>query len=87
MSSVETLNRPDVDLDDFDVPCDLQVALVFPSGRSNSYQCEEPARWAGLYPCCGKVAMVCDPHHADDNPFYCSKCKRHAFTLINWTRL
>lgn len=87
MGSTATLNRPDVELEEFDIPCDLQVAMFFINGTNRSYECEEPARWSGLYPCCGKVAFVCDMHRKDSHPFYCSKCKRHTSTLLNWTLL
>lgn len=86
-SSCVALDRPDAELREFDLCCDLQVSIVFPNGTGSSYHCKDPAKWAGFYPCCGKVAMVCDPHHADKHPFYCSQCKRQAKNLINWTRL
>lgn len=87
MSRTETLNEPDVDLNEFDIQCDLQVAMVFSNWSTPAFQCEEPARWVGFYPCCGKIAFVCDMHKGDANPFFCSKCKAHCNTLINWIRL
>lgn len=92
MSRNETLNRPEIADGDLDICCDLQVGMVLAmllggGATTPAYQCEEPARWVGFYPCCGKHALVCDMHRADDNPFYCSTCKRHANTLINWMRL
>lgn len=86
-SNSETLNLPDADTDDFDICCDLQVAMVFSDFSTPAFQCEEPARWVGFYPCCGKHALVCEQHRADKNPFFCSKCKCHVTTLLNWTRL
>jgi|LakMenEpi03Aug12_release.lakeMendotaPanAssembly.Ray.scaffolds.fasta_scaffold485218_3 hypothetical protein len=87
MSKIEKLNQPDSQLDEFDICCDLQVAMVFSGFSTPAFQCEEPARWAGFYSCCGKLTFVCDMHREDRNPFYCSKCKKHWDTLINWTKL
>lgn len=76
-----------VEFDEEAIPCDLQIAVFFQNKITPAKQCADPATWYGFYPCCGRVVLVCDVHFKDENPFYCSLCKRQHKTLSNWTRL
>lgn len=88
--AADVMNLPDFDVDSIDsveIPCDLQIALMYKNQITPARQCDNPARWSGQYPCCGKFALVCERHQCDKNPYWCSGCKKHHPDLIHWTRL
>lgn len=90
MSSNDTTTKHDestVEIGDFDIQCDIQVAMTFSDWSTPAFPCTLPARWVGRYPCCGKSALVCEPHQADVNPYLCMTCKVRWPNLVHWNRL
>lgn len=49
-------------------------------------RCEHPAKWSGMTPCCGVVALVCE-HHRFCHLNLCCPCSRLCDDLIGWARL
>lgn len=75
------------DLPDFEPQCSISTTdLVREMAKLQPTPCEEPAKWSGVTPCCGAVALVCDHHRHNHGPFKCH-CNRLSLDLIGWTRL
>lgn len=87
----ETQTIPDVDnLEDMDFEprCCIRFSMLGVKGP----ECDEPAKWVGFTPCCGRAGLVCERHFQTRHtrPFFCSRCpglKGVHDDLINWRRL
>lgn len=91
----DTLTTPDVNVDigvdlDAEVACEVKNALTNGHTIYKQWPCDNPARWAGRYPCCAKLAIACDPHMMNRATlFLCMDChqKFKAYELVGTRRL
>lgn len=90
----DTVVSPEVEVDvdlDARVVCEIYMAFVVgDTVVAKLRRCENEASWAGRYPCCGKLALLCDDHYLHpQTTFKCAPCK-HTFCaqhLIGTRRL
>lgn len=91
----ETLTTPDVTTDvdvdlDAEVACEVKEVLTNGVRIFSEKPCDLPADWAGRYPCCARLAILCDSHMANrKTTFLCKKChhKFHPTELLGAHRL
>lgn len=80
MTTTDILERTDTtDLSelDFETICEVRLALFLNGHIISEKPCEEPAAWAGNYPCCGKLCILCDIHlKHKETTFLCLPCER-----------
>lgn len=75
----DTLERVDtssLDALDFEQACEVRMALIMGGVPVSEVPCDRPAAWAGNYPCCGHLGILCHHHtHEDPSTFWCVPCK------------
>jgi hypothetical protein len=80
----DTLERVDtssIEALDFEHVCEVRLAVILGGVPVKETPCDRPAAWAGNYPCCGHLAILCDWHiHDDPTTFWCTKCNNE-FTV------
>lgn len=56
---------------EFELPCHTRTRRKVLFWSRLQKDCPHPARWTGIFPCCGADIIACQPHRTNGAPWTC----------------